>query len=203
MIAMSETAVEKETPERDASITSFDGSRVHPLALEPESVSIEAIAHALSMKCRFGGHTRTFYSVAEHCVRGSRLLPSVFKLPFLLHDVSEVFLPDICAPIKPSIFYFVVNSEGIGYAPWRLLEKEHVTQILAALQLSSIEPLIYSAEVLAIDRVMRIAEQQQLMKTADGKINCDTLAPADLWETWTWKRAEAEFLGEFKRLAEK
>lgn len=73
-----------------------------PLDPRPEEICIEDIAHALSNLCRFTGHTRTFYSVAEHSVRVSWACDLNSALWGLLHDASEAYLCDISSPMKRS-----------------------------------------------------------------------------------------------------
>lgn len=65
----------------------------------PASVRIDDIAHALSMLCRFAGHT-TFYSVAEHSVRVAELLGPPLVLEGLLHDAAEAYIVDVPSPVK-------------------------------------------------------------------------------------------------------
>lgn len=99
-------------------IETFSGKRVHFLNPDPESITIEDIAHALSRICRFNGHTREFYSVAEHSWKGAVYISHPYKLGMLLHDATEAFLCDIPSPIK-------------DYLPdYRKIEKELLEAIL-------------------------------------------------------------------------
>lgn len=84
-------------------IQTFSGKKFWPLDPRPEDVALADIAHALAMTCRFGGHTRSFYSVAQHCGIVSALVgdsPERLCLPALLHDAAEAYLVDMPRPIK-------------------------------------------------------------------------------------------------------
>lgn len=83
-------------------ILTYTGRRFWPLAPRIQDISIEDIAHALSNICRFTGHCRAFYSVAEHSLRASAHGPDYLKLALLLHDASEAYLCDISRPVKHS-----------------------------------------------------------------------------------------------------
>lgn len=93
-------------PHREPFIETYSGVRFCPLAPEVSKIRIHDIAHALSNQCRFSGHVRHFYSVAEHSVRVSRLLEKRVPknrriwLKGLLHDASEAYLVDLPTPLK-------------------------------------------------------------------------------------------------------
>ena len=84
-------------------IQAVSGRRVNLPVPSPEQILIEDISWALSMKCRFNGQCKKFYSVAEHSIRVSWLLPSNLALAGLLHDANEAYLPDIPRPVKELI----------------------------------------------------------------------------------------------------
>jgi uncharacterized protein len=83
-----------------------------------EDVYLEDIAHALSQMCRFTGHTRYFYSVAQHCLNMlyvSKKMKYDEKIQFygLLHDSPEIFICDIPNPFKKMIPEYKKIEEGI------------------------------------------------------------------------------------------
>jgi hypothetical protein len=68
----------------------------------PEFVA-EDIIHSLSLLCRFNGHCRRFYSVAEHSVLVAELMDRVTggdPWEGLWHDGTEAYLSDVPAPFK-------------------------------------------------------------------------------------------------------
>jgi len=81
-------------------IQTYTGKRFFPLAPEPADLDLRDVAHALSLQCRFNGHCKGFYSVAEHSVRVSRALPEQYALWGLLHDAAEAYLSDLPSPVK-------------------------------------------------------------------------------------------------------
>lgn len=67
---------------------------------EGSEVVLADIAHALGNLCRFTGHTRWFYSVAEHSVHCSFLVPEKDAAAALMHDAVEAYVGDVSRPLK-------------------------------------------------------------------------------------------------------
>src|SRR4051794_35682278 len=86
-------------------IQTLSGRRVNPLDAAPEDIDPGDIARALSNLCRFGGHSKAFYSVAQHSVIVCDLLEQRGATPdelmaALLHDAAEAYLGDLPHPLK-------------------------------------------------------------------------------------------------------
>jgi hypothetical protein len=79
------------------------GRAYWPVDPRGEDVCIEDIAHALGHLCRYAGHTTTFYSVAEHCILVSRMVPPEHAFKALLHDATEAYVVDVPRPLKKSL----------------------------------------------------------------------------------------------------
>jgi 5'-deoxynucleotidase YfbR-like HD superfamily hydrolase len=81
------------------------GRWVNPFDPDPEQLDARDIARALGNLCRFGGHSRAFYSVAQHSVIVSRLVEerggdTEDAFAALMHDATEAYLGDMPHPIK-------------------------------------------------------------------------------------------------------
>ncbi|HFY9979920.1 TPA: HD family hydrolase [Serratia marcescens] len=81
-------------------IRTHSGHHFYYQAISQDAIEIDDIAQALSNICRFAGHLDDFYSVAQHSVLVSRLVPPELALEALLHDASEAYCQDIPAPLK-------------------------------------------------------------------------------------------------------
>lgn len=87
-------------------VETFSGQYVDVSNPRIDSIKLIDIAHALSQICRYGGHCRTFYSVAEHAVAVSKRMErkgcAVWKqFAGLHHDDTEYVLGDVPRPTKP------------------------------------------------------------------------------------------------------
>lgn len=89
-------------PDGESWIQTYSGRRFNPLNPYVNAIVIQDIAHALSMQCRFSGHVKKFYSVAQHSVLVSYICDSTDALWGLLHDASEAYLVDVPRPLKRS-----------------------------------------------------------------------------------------------------
>jgi hypothetical protein len=70
---------------------------------EPDLIEIEDIAHALANLCRFTGHTKHFYSVAQHSFLCASLVPPEHRFETLLHDAAEAYVGDVSSPLKAQL----------------------------------------------------------------------------------------------------
>lgn len=89
-------------------ITTYTGLHFYPTEPNPDGLRMEDIAHALSLLCRGNGHTKTFFSVGQHCLHCAREAQARgysrrVALACLLHDASEAYLSDVPRPFKQSM----------------------------------------------------------------------------------------------------
>ena len=80
----------------------YSGRCVNAMDILSSDIDIKDIAHALALQCRFKGHCKQFYSIAQHSVLVARHLQarSILQLFGLLHDAAEAYLGDMISPLK-------------------------------------------------------------------------------------------------------
>ena len=81
-------------------ILTHSGRHVELTEPDPKEITITDIAWGISRECRFAGQCLDFYSVAQHSVLASRIVPKEYALEALLHDASEAFIKDLPSPLK-------------------------------------------------------------------------------------------------------
>jgi hypothetical protein len=174
-------------------IQTVSGRRVNPFAPDPTDLDIGDIANALSHQCRFGGHSRDFYSVAQHsCLAADLVLKrgggAEAALWALLHDASEAYLVDLPHPIKHR------SELGRLYA-----EAEGPLQ--AAILVRFGLPLEPPPLLKDVDRALLATERRAVAQVAWHWPELKGFEPLDMEiDPWPPERAREEFLRRYERL---
>lgn len=188
-------------------IRTFTGKYLNVLDPMIDDIDIVDIAHALSHTPRFGGHTRYFYSVAQHSVNValnvfSRInncrysdFDSTFKfdllkasklqraivLKALLHDASEAYIGDIPSPIKSELTnYHMVEATLMG-----VIENKFLPPVYFA------EPTGTWTQIKEADKEELEAEWNIFIQSNNSEI------PKKHYEILSKKKAKHQFLKMF------
>lgn len=159
------------------------GKRFHILKPTLREIDIDDISWALSHICRFTGHTRAFYSVAQHCCHVSDMLPDDLKLQGLLHDAQEAYCQDLAQPIKQ-------------YLPQYKELELRIEQVVARkFRLSFPMP----AAVKTADMTMLVTEMRDVMRNTDYRLH--PFRPlTERIKPWPSLKARREFMRRFNSL---
>jgi hypothetical protein len=174
--------------EKEGWIVTYTGRRFYPLDPNPQDIDILDIAHALSNTCRFTGHTKEFYSVAQHSYLVSLILGKEQALAGLLHDASEAYLCDISTPVKHSRMF----------EAYRLAEDWLQGMIFLRFGIRQTE---IPEDVREADRFVGVLEGRTLMPHDPGSFWMDSdearYLPQDHMACWDPQKAKIKFLSRF------
>lgn len=165
-------------PEAATLRTYRTGREVSLLWPRSAAIAIEDIACALSRQCRFVGHVAWPYSVAQHSVLASFLVPRSAALWALLHDASEAYLGDVSLPLKATPVM----------ARYRALEALWERTIFDRFGLHGPVPACVAAADAELLRV-----EQKVLQFATGPAEAVRLGVVP----WTAPEAEERFLARF------
>lgn len=86
----------------------YTGRKFFPLDPRAEDIDLKDIAWGLAHQCRYNGHGRFYYSVAEHSVLlSTHFAETTLAREALLHDAAEAYIGDVIRPLKRSLPQFV------------------------------------------------------------------------------------------------
>lgn len=96
----------------------FSGVPLDYVRPNPAHIDIVDIGLGISKECRWNGQLPPdeFYSVAQHSVLVSNLLPAEAQFPGLMHDAEEAYVRDLATPLKLLIPQYVEVANGVKKA---------------------------------------------------------------------------------------
>jgi len=167
-----------------------------PLEPRAEDIRIQDIAHALANLCRFNGHTKEYYSVAQHCVIMARACEATGGDPetcfaLLMHDAAEAYMGDMIRPLKHLTFG----------STFRVHERELLEVIWGKFEIK----LSYDSWIVHYwDEVMLVTEQRDLMAeeaSSDGAWFANRMPLEDTIVPVSPRAAKFMFLNEYNDLS--
>jgi hypothetical protein len=178
----------------DPWIQTYTGRVFNLIVPDVSMVDIEDIAHALANICRYTGHAKRFFSVAEHCCHVCDLLEREHgpRAGFLglMHEGEEPYVGDMSSPLKAMC------------EDYRIIGR-HIWERAVAPKFDL--PLIMPPEVKRADIEALATEAPQVMRVwppvklwnlpvEEGRNNLFTV------EFWSPEGAENAFMERFERL---
>jgi hypothetical protein len=168
-----------------------------PLSPDPALIRIEDVARSLALQVRFGGHIKAFYSIAQHSVLVSRLVPAKRALCGLLHEIAEAL----------SGFGDVLTIKSTRRIAEVVKPIEHAIEDAAAARFGLPIGFASLLDVKAADRLALAIEDRDLRdlpaRHEDGSGRFLVRPPSDEFgpiEPWEWQKAEEQFLQRFHEL---
>lgn len=162
------------------------------LSPETSMITIEDVAYGLAFRPKFGGQTvsqvfrrRRFYSLAEHCVRGSHIVDPSCARDFLFHELDKVIWGDFASA--------QINVAAALGSLGQRTRRAHADKFRVSREMSD--------EVRRVDLIMEATERRDLLPPTK------VLSRAVLWshlegieplaeriEPWTPEEAAEMFL---------
>lgn len=114
-------------------ITTISGIHFDPIEPKEDDINIKDIAHSLSLICRANGHTKYFYSVAQHSIACAKEAKERNEskeviIGCLLHDASEAYLSDVTRPVKKDLPYYLEVEDRLQNMIWKHFIQRELTR---------------------------------------------------------------------------
>lgn len=172
-----------------AYIVTSSGIKFNLLETTPDMITVEDMAHSLANQCRWTGHSKFHYSIAQHSYYCSFLGPVENLFWHLNHDNSEAYIGDMNRPLK----HFTEAGDA-----YRKVEHPLQTLIYQTVGLHGEEP----ESVKLADEAVLYAELEQLIPTptfdmaSNNPFGRSKAANIQI-EEWSTRKAEQMWLDRY------
>jgi hypothetical protein len=176
-------------------IETYTGKKFYPFSPNPGEFDIKDIAHSLSNQCRFNGHVKEFYSVAQHCVLIANYLEHIghslsYILAGLLHDAGEAYVGDIITPVKRVFPQLAIYEHNLMIRIFRWADIDINRDIMRAVE--------------RVDKMILYSEKQVLLgDKIDWGFKSIGVPLFFKIEPWSPGLAESEYLKIYQTLSDK